>query len=199
MFSRLLWRRSATAVGLYTSVALGLLGGVVAFRVLGKEDFGRFTAVIVAAGLFESLLDLTVEESLTKYGFRYVAAEEWGRLRRLFALAVRLKLLGALLALAVLAAVAPAANSIFGHGTHGLTGPMLAAAFLPLVQTQEDIAATALLLRGRYDIRAGLLVLSMAFKKTKLAPRSHIPSRVPICAPSTPPISNRSAKTMSTL
>ena len=35
---RLLWRRSATAVGLYTSVALGLLGAVVAARELGERD-----------------------------------------------------------------------------------------------------------------------------------------------------------------
>src|SRR5215471_5046342 len=78
-------RRSATAAGLYTSVALGLLGMVVAARELGKEDFGLFTTVVFAAGLFESLLDLTVEESLTKFGFRYIAGEDWGRLRRLLA------------------------------------------------------------------------------------------------------------------
>jgi O-antigen/teichoic acid export membrane protein len=171
MGSRLLWRRSATAVGLYTSVALGLLAGVVAARELGTSDFGRYATVAAAAGLFESLLDLTVEESLTKFGFRYIAAEDWGRLRRLFVVAVRFKALGAVVALAALAAFSPAANWVFG--AHGLTAPMLAVAFLPLIQTQEDVAATALLLRGRYDLRAAFLAFSMALRLAGIAVGAH--------------------------
>jgi O-antigen/teichoic acid export membrane protein len=171
MVSRLLWRRSATAVGLYTSVALGLLGAVVAARELGKGEFGRYATVVAAAGLFESLLDLTVEESLTKFGFRYIAMEDWGRLRRLFALAIRVKALGAGFALVALVAFAPAANWVFQ--AHGLTAPMLAVAFLPLVQTQEDVAATSLLLRGRYDLRGGFLALSMALRLAGIAVGAH--------------------------
>jgi O-antigen/teichoic acid export membrane protein len=171
MGSRLLWRRSATAVGLYTSVALGLLGAVVAARELGKKEFGYYATVVAAAGLFESLLDLTVEESLTKFGFRYIAAKDWGKLRRLFTIAIRFKALGALFALAALAAFAPAANWVFG--AHGLAGPTLAVAFLPLVQTQEDVAATALLLRGRYDLRGGFLALSMALRLAGIAIGAH--------------------------
>jgi O-antigen/teichoic acid export membrane protein len=164
-------RRSATAAGLYTSVALGLLAMVVAARELGKDDFGLFTTVVFAAGLFESLLDLTVEESLTKFGFRYIAAEDWGRLRRLFVIAVRFKALGALLALVALAAFAFVSDWVFG--TDGLTAPMLAVAFLPLVQTQEDVAATALLLRGRYDLRGGFLSLSMGLRLAGIAIGAH--------------------------
>ena len=164
-------RRLATAAGLYTSVGLGLLASVVAFRLLGKHDFGLFATVVAAAGLFESLLDLTVEESLTKYGFRYIANEDWGRLRRLFAVAVRAKLAGALLALVALAGFAALADTVYG--TRGLAWPMLVVAFLPLVQTQEDIAATALLLRSRYDIRAAFLVLSMALRLAGVAVGAH--------------------------
>jgi O-antigen/teichoic acid export membrane protein len=171
MFSRLLWRRSATAVGLYTSVALGLLGAVVAARELGRREFGYYATVVAAAGLFESLLDLTVEESLTKFGFRYITAEDWGRLRRLFVVAARFKALGAAFAFAALAAFAPAANWVFG--AHGLLAPMLAVALLPLVQTQEDVAATALLLRGRYDLRAAFLALSMALRLAGIAVGAH--------------------------
>ena len=171
MVSRLLWRRSATAVGLYTSVALGLLGAVVAARELGKTEFGYFATVVAAAGLFESLLDLTVEESLTKFGFRYIATEDWGRLRRLFAIAVRFKALGAFVAFVALAAFAPVADSAFG--ADGLMGPMLAVAFLPLVQTQEDVAATALLLRGRYDVRGAFLALSMGLRLVGIAVGAH--------------------------
>ena len=71
-------RRSATAAGLYLSVALGILGTIAAARILGLADFGRFATVMAIVGLAQTLLDLTVEESLTKFGFRYVAAEDWG-------------------------------------------------------------------------------------------------------------------------
>jgi len=164
-------RRSATAAGLYTSVALGLLGTVVAARELGKDDFGLFATVVAAAGLFESLLDLTVEESLTKFGFRYIASEDWGRLRRLFVVAIRFKAVGALLALVALAAFASIADWVFG--TSGLTAPMLAVAFLPLVQTQEDVAATALLLRSRYDLRGAFLTFSMGLRLAGIAIGAH--------------------------
>ncbi len=38
-----------------------------------SSDFGRFATVMAVVGLAQTLLDLTVEESLTKFGFRYVA------------------------------------------------------------------------------------------------------------------------------
>ncbi len=162
MRSRLLWRRSATAVGLYASVALGLLGTAVATRVLGIEQFGLYATALIAASFVQTLLDLTVEESLTKFGFRYVAAEDWGRLRRLFSVALRAKLVGGALACVVLAAFAPLANTVFG--TSGLAAPVLASALLPLVQAPENVASTALLLRGRYDLRGAYLTFSMGLR-----------------------------------
>jgi O-antigen/teichoic acid export membrane protein len=134
----------------------------VAARELGRHDFGVYATVVAAAGLFESLLDLTVEESLTKFGFRYIATEDWGRLRRLFAVAVRFKALGAVLALVALGV---AALAVGGE----LRDPLLAVAFLPLVQTVEDVSATALLLRGRYDLRGGFLALSMGLRLAGVA------------------------------
>ena len=152
MGSRLLWRRSATAVGLYTAVALGIVGTVVAARGFSLAEFGLFATVLAATGFLQSLLDLTVEDSLTKYGFRYVVAEDWGRLRRLFRRALELKLAGGVLAGIALLALAPVAASIFGTG--GFALPLVVAAALPLVQAPENVATTALLLRGRYDLRA---------------------------------------------
>ena len=81
MSKRLLWRRSATAAGSYGSVALGVLASVAAARELGRDAFGLFTVVLVAANFFQILLDLTVEEAMIKFGYRYKAAERWGRLR----------------------------------------------------------------------------------------------------------------------
>ena len=91
-------RRFATAAGLYLSVGLGIVGTIAAARLLGLEAFGRFATVMAVVGLAQTLLDLTVEESLTKFGFRYIAGEEWGKLHRLFRRALELKLVGGALA-----------------------------------------------------------------------------------------------------
>jgi O-antigen/teichoic acid export membrane protein len=152
MSSRVLRRRSATAAWIYAAVACGILGTIVAARVLGLEEFGVFATALAAVGFFQILLDLTVEESLTKYGFRYVAAQDWGRLRRLFRQMLLLKLLGGALATLILVALAPFADGIFS--SVGIDEALLAAALLPLVQSSENVATTALLLHSRYDLRA---------------------------------------------
>ena len=151
MAARLLRRRSATVAWIYAAVACGILGTVVAARVLGLDEFGVFATALVAVSFFQILLDLTVEESLTKYGFRYVAAEDWGRLRRLFRQMLLLKILGGAIATVVLIALAPFADEIFG--ADGVEQALLAAALLPLVQSTENVGATALLLHSRYDLR----------------------------------------------
>jgi O-antigen/teichoic acid export membrane protein len=167
MRPRLFWRRSATAVGLYLSAALGILASVIAARALGLEGFGRYATVVAAVAFFAVLLDLTVEEALTKYGFRYITAGDWGRLRRLFALALRVKLVGGALAGVALVALAPAAEALFD--TEQLLVPMLVAAPLPLLQAPENVASTALLLRERYDLRGWFLSLSMALRLVGIA------------------------------
>ncbi len=166
MGSRLLWRRSATAVGLYTSTLLGILGTVVAARVFSLSEFGLYATVLVATGFFQSLLDLTVEESLTKYGFRYVTAEDWGRLRQLFRRSLQLKLAGGALSAIGLLVLAPFADAIFGGD--GLALPLAVAAALPLAQAPENVAGTAILLRGRYDIRGAFQTFSMALRLTAI-------------------------------
>src|SRR5215208_744036 len=106
MGSRLLWRRSATAIGVYSATIFGFLATVVATRELGTHDYALFATVIAATGFLQLLLDLTVEEALVKYGFRYSTAEDWGRFRRLFEVAVRFKLAGGAVAVAAIAALA---------------------------------------------------------------------------------------------
>src|SRR5213080_5277531 len=112
MRSRLFWRRSAAAAGTYASAALGFGATVVALHVFSRETFGLYALVLAATAFFQSLLDLTVEEALVKYGFRYVTREDWGRLRRLFRSAVFFKLGGGLLAMVALLALAPVADSL---------------------------------------------------------------------------------------
>jgi O-antigen/teichoic acid export membrane protein len=167
MRSRLFWRRSSTALGIYLSALLGFAATLVAARVLGLTDFGRFALVMAAAGFFQTLLDLTVEEAVTKYGFRYATAERWGRLRRLFVRALAFKGLGAALAGLALVALAPLAETLFG--TSGLAAPLLVAALLPLANAPEGLAGTALILRGRYDVRSAFLALSMTLRLAAIA------------------------------
>ena len=162
MAPSVLRRRFATAAGLYLSVALGIVGTIAAARILGLEDFGRFATVMAVVGLAQTLLDLTVEESLTKFGFRYIAAEDWGKLHRLFRRALELKLVGGALASVMLLALAPVADTIFG--TDGLAAPMAAAAAIPFLASPENVSASALLLRGRYDLRGWLLSVTMGIR-----------------------------------
>src|SRR5256712_763295 len=167
MRSRLFWRRSAAAAGTYASAALGFLGTVVALHVFSTETFGRYALVLAATAFVQSLLDLTVEEALVKFGFRYTERQDWGRLRRLFQSAVAFKLIGGLLATGLLLALAPAANTLLHK--HGLTTPLLVGAFLPLAQCTENVGGVAIILRGRYDIRAFFLFVSMALRLTAIA------------------------------
>ena len=150
--SRVLRRRSATAAWIYAAVACGIVGTIVAARVFGRDDFGVFATALVVVGFFQILLDLTVEESLTKYGFRYVTGQDWGRLRRLFRQALLLKVVGGALATLLVVALAPFADEIFD--ADGVDQALLAAALLPLVQSSENVGATALLLHSRYDLRS---------------------------------------------
>lgn len=160
-------RRSATAGGIYFSAVLGFLGQILAARWLGVERYGLLAIVMSVTGFVQFLFDLTVEEAVIKYGFRYQASEQWGKLRRLYSRALRIKLVGSLIAGLVIAALSPAAHAVFGHS--GLLLPLLIAAFLPLVQAPEGLAGTSLLLRSRYDIRSFFLVVSMGTRFVALA------------------------------
>src|SRR5262249_34336583 len=167
MRSRLFWRRSAAAAGTYSSAVLGFLGTIIAAHIFSRHTFGLFAVVVAATGFFQILLDLTMEEALIKFGFRYVTRDDWGRLRRLFTSALAVKLAGGVLAAVALFALAPAAHSIFHKA--GLTTPLRIAALLPLVQCTENVGGVALNLRGRYDIRGFFLCLSMALRLTAIA------------------------------
>ena len=162
MRSRVLRRRFATALGVYVATALGFLTTVVATRELGTGDYARFVAIVAATGFLQLLLDLTVEEALVKYGFRYATAQRWGRLRRIFELALAFKLLGGLLAGVMLAVLAPFIGSIWG--VDDVVVPMLVAAAIPLLQSPEGVAGGAVILRGRYDVRGALLAVSMGLR-----------------------------------
>jgi len=66
-----------------------------------------------------------------------------------------------------LAVLAVFAHAIFGQ--KGLALPILVASLLPLAQAPEGVAAAVLVVRRRYDVRAGFLVVSMALRLAALA------------------------------
>jgi O-antigen/teichoic acid export membrane protein len=165
-------RRSFAALGIYASAGLGIAGSLVVFRVLGPTGAGRFSIVIGAVSFFSLLVDLTSDEALVKYGFRYAAQADWGRFRQLVRLTFSFEFAAALVAAALVAGVAPFAGSIF-HGGGGLLTPMLIAALLPPLQAIESMGAAALTLRSRYDIRGAFLTVSMALRLVGLAIGTH--------------------------
>ncbi len=162
MAATVLRRRAGAVAGTYFAIALGFLGTIVAARVFSTEVLGLYALVIASAGFFQTLLDLTIEEALIKFGFRYVTREDWGRLRRLFRRTFVFKAAGALLAGGALLLLAVFSGSVFHHAE--LRVPLGIAAMLPLAQSPEGMAAVPLMLHGRYDVRGGFLGLSMALR-----------------------------------
>ncbi len=156
-------RRVAAAAGVYGSTALGILASLVVFRVLGPTDAGRFVIVLGTVDFVSTLLWLTSDEALVKYGFRYAAQEDWGRLHRLVRATFRYELLASLVAGAIVVVLAPFVDLVF-NDAEGLQTAMLIAALLPGLQAVESIGAAVLILRGRYDVRGVLLTLSMGLR-----------------------------------
>jgi hypothetical protein len=60
MGSRLLWRRSATGVGLYTAMAPGILGTIVAVRGLSVADFGLYATALAALPVEDGAFDFVL-------------------------------------------------------------------------------------------------------------------------------------------
>jgi O-antigen/teichoic acid export membrane protein len=166
--SRVIVRRSLTAGGIYLSVGFGFLATVVATRRLpSAHEFGMFALIVTATGFTQAFFDLTVEEAVVKYGFRYVARADWGRLRQLFREALRVKLIGSTLGALGLVVLALFSSALFSEPQ--LEVPMMIASLIPLGQSLEGLAGTALYLRGRYDIRSAFLVWSMVLRLAAIA------------------------------
>ncbi len=161
-------RRLTTGVGVYASAALGILGTLIVFRVLGPRDAGRFSIVIGVVQFLSLLIELTADEALVKYGFRYAQQEDWGRFHRAVRATFTFELATAFGVAVLIVVLAPFAGTIF-HDAHGLTGALLLAAPIPLLQTTESMASVLLILRGRYDIRGVFMAYGMALRLVGLA------------------------------
>jgi O-antigen/teichoic acid export membrane protein len=163
-------RRLTTAAGVYGAAVLGVLATAAAARQLSPSEFGQFAIVLAALALFQLLMDLTVDEAVIKFGFRYSIGGRWGRLRTVFRNGLFAKLAGGLFGTLALLVLAPLSDRFWGPG---LTVPLLVAAWVPVVQAPEGIAAAALVIRSRYDVRAGFLFLSMGLRVIGVAIGAH--------------------------
>jgi O-antigen/teichoic acid export membrane protein len=164
-----LTRRRLTAfAGVYASVGLGVLASLVVLRVLGPVRAGRFTIVIGTADFLALVVWLTSDDALVKYGFRYAAANDWGRFHRLVRVAFLCEVAASLVATVLTIAIAPFADAIFKGGA-GLERPLLVASILPPLQALESISAATLILGGRYDLRGAWLTLSMGLRLAGIA------------------------------
>jgi O-antigen/teichoic acid export membrane protein len=161
-------RRLAAFAGVYGSVVLGVLASLVVLRILGPIRGGRYTIVIGVVDFLATLVWLTSADALIKFGFRYAAAEDWGRFHRLIRLALAGEVAAALVATLLVILLAPFASEIF-NGATGLEVPLLIAATLPPIQAVEAIAGAALILGGRYDLRGTWLTLSMGLRLAGVA------------------------------
>src|SRR3954451_3889664 len=155
-------RRAATALGVYGAAILGFLATVVAARELSKEDFARFALVFGTTTLLQTLVDLTIDEVVIKYGNRYAAREDWGRFHQLFRVGMLVKLVGG--AAGTLAVVVAAFLAPLLWKTGGLQDALLIASLAPLIPQPQGMAGAVLTLRNRYDLRGWALLWSMALR-----------------------------------
>ena len=152
MSSRVLRRRSATAAWIYAAVACGIVGTIVAARVLGLDDFGVFATALASVGFFQIA---------PRPHRRGVADEVRLPLRRGAGLGTPAAPLppGAAAQDRRRRARDAASSSLSRRSPTSSSTPtgveqaLLAAALLPLVQSSENVGATALLLHSRYDLR----------------------------------------------
>ena len=154
MAGRLLRRRAAAAAGSYVAIVARICRHGRRPRGCSRRRRSVSTrSSSPSTGFFQALLDLTIEEALIKYGFRYVAREDWGRLRRLFRRTFVFKLVGAVLAgLALLALWPPLRRP--SSDTPELRLPLAIGAAIPLLQAPEGMAAgRRSCCAARYDVR----------------------------------------------
>jgi O-antigen/teichoic acid export membrane protein len=96
-----------------------------------------------------------------------VTAGDFGRLRRLFRQMLLLKVAGGAIATAILLALVPFADELFG--AEGVGTAIVAAALLPLVQSAENVGSTTFLLHDRYDLRGAYQAFSAGLRLVAIA------------------------------
>jgi O-antigen/teichoic acid export membrane protein len=156
------WRRAwQTSAAMWASTALAFAATVVVARHLGPDGFGQVVLAISTATLVGMLLDLTLEDALVFHGFRALQAGQMGTLRGLIRRSLVLDLtIGVAVAAVVVALAGPLADLVSGGR---LPADMLRlAAVAGLVATVDGTTGGMLLVAGRPDLRAVVMVVANA-------------------------------------
>ena len=88
---------------------------------LGPSDAGRFSIVIGVVQFLSLLIELTADEALVKFGFRYATQGDWGRFHRVVRATFAFEAATSIAAGFLIAGFAPFAGTVFGDA-HGLDG-----------------------------------------------------------------------------
>ena len=90
---------------------------------LGPRDAGRFSIVIGVVQFLSLLIELTADEALVKYGFRYAEREDWGRFHRAVRATFAFEAATSIAAGFLIAGLAPFAGTVFSDAK-GLTAAL---------------------------------------------------------------------------
>ena len=153
MQTRLLWRRSATALGLYGGSLWGFSRAFWPRASSARTSSGRLTLAIFAAGFVQLALRPDGRGGDDQVRLPVLDRQKWGRLRTLYRRAMVLKTSGLCSQRSRCVLLAPFADSIFN--TDGLESRSCSPPCFRSRTVPESPAGAALMLAGRYDIRAG--------------------------------------------
>jgi O-antigen/teichoic acid export membrane protein len=152
--SRAWWNRAGrAALGLYIATGLAFLSTLIVARELGPHAFGTVVLALAIAGLFGTLLDLSLEEAVVHHGYRALARGDAAGVLGLIRASVILDIaIGIVVAASVVLLAAPLADL----ASAGRLDPGLVrlAALVTLASTADSTVSAVIQVAGRADLRA---------------------------------------------
>jgi O-antigen/teichoic acid export membrane protein len=130
-----------------------MVAGIVAARALGPDGYGSVVVAIAVVTLIATLLDLTLEGAVVHYGYRALAAKDFGGLRSLLRVAFAVDLGVGVAVGALILGLAGPLSDLLGNGEADATLVRIAVA-ITWAQTVDGTTGAVLLLAGRRELRA---------------------------------------------
>jgi O-antigen/teichoic acid export membrane protein len=154
------WRRAGrTSLALWGSTAVAFVATVVAARALGPDEFGEVVLAVSVATLVATLLDLTLEDAVVYHGFQALEAGHMRTLRALIRSSLSLDVvIGVVVAGTIMVGAEPLAHLVSGGSLP--PGVLRLAALIGLAGTVDGTTGGILLVAGRPDLRAWVMLLA---------------------------------------
>jgi O-antigen/teichoic acid export membrane protein len=155
--TRAWWTRAGrTAVAVYVATVLAFLGTIVVARGLGPREFGTVVLAVAIAGLFATLLDLTLEEAVVHHGYRALARDDAAGVRGLIRASLILDVtIGIVVSGTVVLLAAPLADLLTGGSLD--PGLVRLAALVTFASTADSTMSAVLQVAGRPDLRGWVM------------------------------------------